>query len=164
VPNGIDLAEFENLPTRGNFRRKYGLSNEEKIVLFLGRINQVKGLDLLVKAFASISREMADTKLIIAGPDDGYLSTLEQLIEKLNIKAQTLFTGPLFGKAKLEAYVDADVFVNPRADEIFGLVFLESLACGTPVICSQGCGIANIIDNQVGFAVSNDADHLKMLY
>ncbi len=64
--------------------------------------------------------------------------------------------GPLYGREKLKAYVDADVFVNPRADEIFGLVFLEALACGTPVICSQGCGIADVINGQVGLAVPYD--------
>jgi len=161
VPNGIDLAEFDNLPAGGEFRRKYGLSGEQKIILYLGRIHQTKGLELLVKAFAEVIKELPNTKLVIVGPDDGYLPALEKLIKELKIENKTLLTGPLYKEDKLKAYVDADVFVNPRADEIFGIVFLEALACGTPVICSIGCGLAEVINNQVGFAVPYDKDQLQ---
>jgi len=57
--------------------------------------------------------------------------------------------------------VDEDVFVNPRADEIFGLVFLEVATCGTPVICSKGCGIADVIDGQIGLAVPYDKEQSR---
>lgn len=160
VPNGIDLSEFENLPQRGEFRERYGLKAEQKIVLYLGRIHQTKGLDLLAKAFAELSKQIDDTKLVIAGPDDGYLPALKRLIEGLKIEERVLFTGPLYGEEKLKAYVDADLFVNPHPDEIFGIVFLEALACGTPVICSTGCGIADIIDGQAGLAVPYDERRL----
>ena len=160
VPNGIDLAEFENLPESGEFRRKYNLGDDERIILYLGRIHKTKGLDLLAEAFAELSMKLSDARLVIVGPDDGYLRTLEQLIKRLDIEDKVLLTGPLFGREKLEAYVDADVFVNPRADEIFGLVFLEALACGTPVVCSVGCGISDMIDGQVGLAVPYDKDAL----
>lgn len=161
VPNGIDLSEFENLPPRGEFRKKWGINDNQKMILNLGRIHKVKGLDLLAEAFAKLSNNLKDVKLVIAGPDDGYLPTLEKLIKELRIEGKVLLTGILYGQEKLKAYVDADVFVNPRADEIFGLVFLEACACGTPVICSTGCGIADIIDGQVGIAVPYDRDQLS---
>ena len=154
VPNGIDITEFQNLPERGKFRRKHGLDNAEKIVLYLGRIHQVKRIELLVRSFAKVAKELRSVKLAIAGPDDGYLPLVKQLIKERQIEEKVLLTGPLYKKEKLEAYIDADVFVNPRPDEIFGIVFLEALACGTPVICTTGCGIANIINGQVGLAVS----------
>lgn len=161
VPNGINLSEYDSLPKRGEFRRKYSIEDDEKIVLFLGRLNKSKGIDLLVKAFADVSKELSEVKLVIIGPNDGFLSALKRQIEDLKISDKILFTGPVSERDKLEAYVDADVFVNPRADEIFGIVFLEACACGTPVVCSSGCGIADAIDGKTGFAVHYDRDQLK---
>ena len=161
VPNGIDPSEYDNLPKRGKFRRKYSISDNEKLILYLGRIHESKGIDLLVKAYSDILRDFNDVRLVICGLDDGFLSTLKKQIEDLKISDRILFTGPLSERDKLKAYVDADVFVNPRADEIFGLVFIEACACGTPVICSKGCGLASVINNQVGFAVSFDKDQLE---
>ena len=78
VPNGINLSEFESLPKRGEFRKKYGLNNNQKVILYLGRIHKIKGLDLLAKAFAGIARHFDDAKLVIVGPDDGYLASLKR--------------------------------------------------------------------------------------
>ena len=161
VPNGIDLSQYENLPERGGFRKKYLMSDDEKIILYLGRIHKSKGVDLLMKAFAGLIKELDDVRLVIAGPDDGFLSTLKKQIEDLKIDDNVLFTGFVTNEEKMAAFVDADVFVNPRADEIFGLVLLEANACGTPVICSKGCGIADVIDGKTGFAVHNDRDQLR---
>lgn len=161
VPNGIDLSKFENLPPGGEFRKKWGIDDSQRIVLYLGRIHKIKGLDLLANAFADLTKELGGVSLVIVGPDDGYLSALKRLVKELEIEEKVLFTGPLYGQEKLEAYIDTDVFVNPGADEIFGLVFLEACACGTPVICSTGCGIADIIDGQVGIAVPYDKEQLR---
>ncbi|UCG55265.1 MAG: glycosyltransferase, partial [Dehalococcoidia bacterium] len=111
VPNGINLAEFDDLPPRGEFRTKWGVNSSQKVVLFLSRINEIKGPDLLVEAFATASNELDNVKLIIAGPDDGYLPVLKRLINELKITDKVLFTGLLYGRDKLEAYIDADVYV-----------------------------------------------------
>ena len=161
VPNGIDLSEYENLPRRGEFRRKYSIRDDEKVVLYVGRLHKSKGIDLLVKAFADLSKELDNVRVALVGPDDGYRSALEELIQTLNLDDRVVFTGFVTNDEKMAAFVDADVFVNPRADEIFGLVFLEANACGTSVICSKGCGIADAIDGKTGFAVHNDKDQLR---
>jgi len=161
VPNGIDLSEYGSLPERGKFRRKYGIKDNEEVILYIGRLHRTKGIDLLVKAFANISKELDNVKLVIVGPDDGYRSALEELMQALKVDDKVLCTGFVSNDEKMAALTDADVFVNPRADEIFGLVFLEANACGTPVICSKGCGIANVIDGKTGFAVHNDKDQLR---
>ena len=160
VPNGIEFSEFVNLPKRGEFRKKFRIGEDEKIILYLGRLHKTKGIDLVIKAFSSICREMKDMQLVLAGPDEGLLAELNSLATALGIKNKTLFTGPLYGSDKVEAYVDADVFVNVRIDEIFGIVFLEALACGTPVICSKGCGLADIIDGQAGLVVPPEQNSL----
>ncbi len=161
VPNGIDLAEFENLPARGEFRRRYGLNENHKIVLFLARINKIKGPDLLIKAFADLAENLDQVRLVIVGPDDGYLSTLEQLIKELKIEDKILFTGPLSGSDKLKAYVDADVYVLPSIYENFGVTVLEACACGTPVIVTDRCGIADIVvDSVAGLVVPYEEERL----
>ncbi|GAH44293.1 unnamed protein product, partial [marine sediment metagenome] len=160
VPNGIDLAEFESLPQRGEFRKKWRINNSQKIVLFLSRIHKIKGPDLLARAFATLLRDFDNIKLVIVGPDDGYLPVLKKLIQELNIEEKVLFTGLLHGRDKLTAYIDADVYVLPSAYEIFGRTLLEACACGTPIIVTDRCGIADVIDGQAGLAIPYDKDAL----
>jgi len=159
IPNGIDLSEYENLPGRGEFRKKYLLN--EKIILYLGRIHKIKGPDLLARAFAELSKEIDNVKLVIAGPDDGYLTSLKKLVADLEISDKVLFTGPLYGEEKLRAYVDADVYVLPSVYETFPVSVLEACACGVPVIVTDRCGIADIIDNKVEYVVEYNKDQLK---
>ena len=161
IPHAIDIVKFEHLPKIGEFRRKYGLSDNQRIILSLGRIHKVKGLDLLVRAFADLSKELSDVKLVIAGPDDGYRSELKELIKELSIEEKTLIVGPLYGRDKLEAYVDAGVYVLPSYYEIFSVTVLEACASGTPVIVTDSCGIANVIDGQAGLVVPCDKDQLR---
>ena len=161
VPNGIDLSEFENLPERGEFARQHNLDGQ-RIVLFLGRINKIKGLGLLAKAFAELTKNLENVKLVIVGPDDGYLSTLKKVVADLGISDKVLFPGPLYGREKLKAYVDADVYVLPSVYEIFGITVLEACACGTPVIVTDRCGLADIINNQAGLVVPYDSEQLRI--
>ena len=161
VPNGINLSEYENLPKRGDFRKRYSIRENEKIVLYLGRIHKIKGLDMLVRAFADLVKELDDVRLVIVGPDDGFLSILTKQIEDLKIGDRILFTGSLYGRDKLEAYVDADVYVLPSVYEIFSVTGLEACACGTPVIVTDRCGIADIVDGKVGYVVEYDKDELR---
>ena len=161
VPNGIDLSEFANLPVRGGFREKYGVSDSQKIILYLGRIDKIKGLDLFSKAFAGLSKLLGEVTLVVAGPDDGYLRELKRLIKGLKIEERVLYTGPLYGQEKLKAYIDADVYVLPSSYEIFGITLLEACACGTPVVVTDRCGIANVIDGQAGLVVPYDKEQLQ---
>ncbi len=160
VPHGVDLAEFNSLPKKGDFKRKYGLKEDQRIILYLGRIHQIKGLDLLVEAFADIARVQDNVNLVITGPDDGYLSTLKRLVSNLNIGERVLFTGLLDRQEKLKAYIDADVYVLPSSYEIFGITILEACACGTPVVITDRCGIADVINGQAGIAVPYDKEQL----
>ncbi len=160
VPNGIDLSQYENLPKRGEFRKKYSIGDDEKMILYLGRIHKIKGLDLLVKTFSDLIKKLDDIRLVIVGPDDGFLSTIKKQTEDLKIDGRILFAGPLYERDKLEAYVDADVYVLPSVYETFPVTVLEACACGTPVIVTDQCGIADIVD-EVGYVVEYDKDQLQ---
>ncbi len=161
VPNGINLSEFDTLLERGQFKRKFGLSDSQQIILCLGRIHKIKGLDLVVKAFAQLSKNFSEVRLVIAGPDDGYLPALKRLIKELNIGEKVILPGPVYGVGKLEAYVDTDVYVLPSSYEIFGITVLEAMACGTPVITTDTCGIANWVNSHGGYSVPFNEDELR---
>jgi len=83
------------------------------------------------------------------GPDDGYLGGLEALIKALKIDDKVLITGPLYGEDKLEAYVDADVYVLPSKYETFPMGLLEAYACGKPVVASKLGGLKDLVINRV---------------
>jgi len=145
IPNGIDLSEYADLPPKGAFKRKFGIPEEKKIILYLGRIHEIKGIDILVKAFAKVIDSLDDVKLVIVGPDDGYLGKLEALIKALKIKDDVLILGPLYDTDKLEVYVDADICVLPSRYETFPNVVLEAYACSKPVIASNVESISDIV-------------------
>ncbi len=157
IPNPVELSDFNASPKNGNFRRKYGLNNR-KILLFLNRINRVKGLDLLLHSYAELG--MTETMLVIAGPDDGYLENMNELIEKFDIADNILYVGPLYGKEKIEAYADANVYVLPSLFESFGNTVVESLMCGTPVITTKNCG-NSYLAKKFGRVVKNDKNEFK---
>ena len=135
----LDMAEFSELPPSGTFRRQFDIGTR-KVVLFLGRINWIKGPDFLVKAFAGLVRQEPEALLVIAGPDDGYQKNVEELIAGLGIRDNVIFTGFLGGKDKLAALVDADVLVQPSVYEQGARPSLEAIMCGTPVIVSKNTG------------------------
>ena len=161
IPHGIDLSVFENLPERGEFRKRYGLGDDQRLILYLGRIHKIKGLDFLAKAFAGLSKPLNNIKLVIVGPDNGYLPSLKKLVVDLGISDKVLFTGPLYGREKLRAYVDADVYVLPSYYEIFSITVLEACACGTPVIVTDRCGLADEISGQAGLVIPYEKDQLQ---
>lgn len=163
VPNGINLSEYDNLPKKGEFRKQYSIPDDEKIVLFLGRIDPIKGLDLLIAAFSNLTSEINDVRLVIAGPDNEYTLTLKKQVHELKIKDKVLFTGPLYDAEKIKAYVDADVYVLPSRYETFPNTVLEACACGTPVIITDQCGIADIVDGKVGDVVEYDEKQLRTM-
>jgi glycosyltransferase involved in cell wall biosynthesis len=156
IPNGIDLSEYADLPLKGSFKKQFGLKEDEKIVLCLSRIHKIKGIDILVKAFADVIKKLDDIRLVIVGPDDGYLSEIEALIKALKIEDNVLITGPLYGRDKLEAYVESDVYVLPSRYETFPMSVLEAYACAKPVICSRVLGLKDlVIDGVTGILVES---------
>jgi glycosyltransferase involved in cell wall biosynthesis len=160
IPHAIDLQDYRDIPKKGAFRKRYGFKDEDKLILFLGRIHKVKGIDLLVESFFAISKELTEAKLVIAGPDDGFLSALKSTIQDFQISDRVTFTGPLYDRAKLEAYRDADVYVLPSRYESFGNTVLEAIVCGTPVILTDTCAIAGVF-KRYGIVVEFDENSLS---
>jgi glycosyltransferase involved in cell wall biosynthesis len=151
IPNPIDLDEFATPVPRGRLRAQLGLG-AAPIVMFLGKLTPRKRVDVLVRAVARLAR--ADAHLVIAGNDMGSGRELLQLAPALGVSARTHFTGLLRGRERLDALADADVVVYPSAHEIFGLVPLEALLVGTPVIVADDSGCGEVIASTGGGLVT----------
>ncbi len=141
LPLAFDTEEFSHLPSLAQFRNKYGIK-EKHIIMFLGRINWIKGLDFLVESFYELTRLRDNVILAIVGPDDGYKATLEKEIDKLGLSDKVLFTGFLGGEEKLSALVDADIVVQPSRYEQAAWAPIEAVMCGTPIIVTKHTGSA----------------------
>ena len=136
VPNGLDTDEFADLPEKGAFRAKHPEIGNRPIVLFLGRLNFKKGLDLLAPAFGRVLAAGHDAHLVIAGPDDDMAEKTRGWLAAADALDRTTFTGMITGDDKLAALVDASMFVLPSYSENFGIAVAEAMACGLPVIIS----------------------------
>ena len=155
VPNGIDVSNFSVLPPPGSFRKRFDMLENKKIVLYVGRIHRTKRIDLLIKAYAYLSKNMEcnDSMLVIAGPDDGYLAEAKSLANCLGVSDSVLFTGFLKNEEKVEALVDANTFVTPSFYG-FPMTFLEACAVGTPIITTTLGDKLEWINNNVGYMTS----------
>ncbi|MBA4375967.1 MAG: glycosyl transferase [Anaerolinea sp.] len=162
VPLGLDVDEYSTLPTRGTFRARFPEIGNKFLVLFLGRINFVKGLDLLARAYGVIARQRQDVHLIIAGPDEeGYGRRVQSWLVNEGVLERVTFAGMLRGQDKLAAFADADVFVLPSYTESFGMAVVEAMACGLPVVISNKVNIwREVAQAEAGLVVNCDSGEL----
>jgi glycosyltransferase involved in cell wall biosynthesis len=152
-PLGVDLAEFATLPPPGSFRSKLGALGEKKMIVFLGRLHPGKGMEYLLPALARMKRR--DAVLIAVGPDsNNFRAELERRAAKLGLNGRVHFAGMLRGSERIAALADADLFALPSEHENFGIVVVEALASGTPVIVSDGVALhTEVTMGQVGASV-----------
>jgi D-inositol-3-phosphate glycosyltransferase len=155
VPCGVDLDLFRP-QDKGAARQALGLS-DERIILFVGRIEPLKGIDILINAVAQLE-EGADFHVLIVGGDkrsQRQVSHLQELASGLGIGERVCFLGAV-DHEKLPLYYNAaDVCVVPSYYESFGLVALEAMACGTPVVASRVGGLTGTVkDGETGYLIS----------
>ncbi|OQD58767.1 glycosyltransferase, family 4 [Methanobrevibacter arboriphilus JCM 13429 = DSM 1125] len=165
IPLGIDIEEYSKLPPKDNFREKYNIGENDKLLLFIGRIHKIKGLDLLVNSLDVLNRKymkksVENLKLAIVGPDNGFLAELKKVITDLDLEENVIITGPLFNKYKIEAIVDCDIFIMPSQYESFTTSGLEAMACGKPLILTKNNHIHTWVDNNAGLSAEYDKNDL----
>ncbi len=150
IPNGIDPQASA---TPDLFREAYPLLAGKRIVLFLGRLHQKKGLQLLLQAWARISKG-DDVHLVIAGPDSENIQvSLQAMADKLNIRSSVTFAGMLAGEQKWSAFAAASLFVLPSHSEGFSVAILEAMAAGVPVIITAQCHIPEVAIHDCGWVI-----------
>ncbi len=163
IPNGINLEEFNISLSKEECRDKLGLPSDKKIILFFGNIVAYKGPHILLKAFLKVKNKIKDVKLVFAGRGE-MLEELEKLAVESGIKDDVIFTGYVDEGLKPFYYKSADIFCLPSITmaEAFGIVNLEAMACGIPVISTKLGGIPDVVhDKETGLLVKpEDVDAL----
>jgi len=157
IPNGIDLSDYAGLPSKGEFKKKFNIPWEKKIILYVGRIHRTKGIDFLLKAFAYLIKKMKfkDALLVVVGPDDGYLHEVKSLSAFLGVSNSVLFTGLISNKDKISAYVDSSICCYLNPNEPFGLVSLEAAVSKLLVVVSEGTPMSEIVKRSgFGFSIT----------
>ena len=147
IPNGINLSNFTGIERDYDFRRQYAMDNE-KIILYVGRLVYVKGVQHLIAAMPKILSNYNDAKLIIAGRG-GMMDELRAEASNLGLNDKIYFTGYLNSKQVQKMYKCADVAVFPSTYEPFGIVALEAMLAGVPTVVSDVGGLDEIVTHGV---------------
>ncbi len=132
----------------------------KRFVLFLSRLHEKKGCDILVDVFADICEDISDLHLVVAGPDqNGTLNTLSTLSSEKGVENRVHFPGMLAGEAKWGAFYECDVFCLPSHQENFGIVVAEAMACQASVIITNKVNIwREVLSSGGGIVTSDDRE------
>jgi glycosyltransferase involved in cell wall biosynthesis len=142
IPNGVNEADFP-LADQQVFLKKYRLP-DAPIVLFMGRLNPIKGPDVLLQAFIKVSSQLPDYHLVFVGPDGGMLEQLVQMAAAAGLAQRVHFLGYVGGVEKSAAYRCARLLVVPSRQEAMSIVAIEAGICGTPVLLTDQCGFGKV--------------------
>ncbi len=158
IPGGIDFKGLQSSKELSFLREKYlGADNSsQKILLYVGRIHESKGIHHVLEAIKDL-----DVKFFIVGKDAGYTEKLENLAKKLKIESKIYFFGAVDLEELRDLYSLSDVFVIYSDWEGFGLVMLEAMACGSPVIGSNNGSIPLLIKSGFNGLIAKDQEELK---
>jgi glycosyltransferase involved in cell wall biosynthesis len=157
VPCAIDTADFGALPPPREFRERHLAGYSGPLVVFLGRVTEKKGIDVLIKSFAQVL-EQQPARLAVVGPDDGgQRPGLKRLAESCGIGSQVDFVGGLYGRDRLAALSAADVWALSSHAENFGIAVVEAMAAGCPVAISRNVNLAEEVA-EAGAGLVADAE------
>ncbi len=163
IYNGVDVQKFKPRTDRAELRREFGLEEEQKIVLFVGRLYHRKGLEILLRSIPPVLQEFNDVKFVISGI--GFKKkeeSLRKLAKKLEIEDFVSFLGYVPDEKLPHLYSASDIFVLPAIYENFPFAILEAQATGLPVISTKVGGIPEFLaDNENGFLIDpGDSEQL----
>ncbi len=161
IPNAIHLISFkeDDELKRTEIKKKHNLKEDEKIILFVGRIASEKSIDKIIKALEIIKkRDISKVKLLIVG-DGPAIDELKQLTRTLKVEEDVIFTGTVSYEEIQHYYKMAYVFTIASTTETFGIVTIEALASGVPVLAVKAPGAVDILtDGLDGLLVDNDVE------
>lgn len=155
VYNGVDLGRIEQMPADNHLRRELGLSERAHVVTTVGNVRRVKGLDILLRAAASVCREAPETFFLVVGKttEPDYLAELQQLAESMGLRDRVRFAGE---REDVPAVLKAsNIFCLPSRSEGFSNALIEAMACSLPCVATNVGGNAEAIcDGANGFIVN----------
>lgn len=159
IPNGIEPEDYR-ARGRPTLRDEHGVG-DAPYVLFVGRLNEIKGPDLLLEAFVGVSHGLPDHHLVFAGPDEGMLRGLRERMLQAKIGDRVHFVGPLRGEEKSRALHAAEMLVVPSRQEAMSIVALEAGICATPVLLTDRCGFDEVAEVGGGVVVTASVEGLR---
>jgi glycosyltransferase involved in cell wall biosynthesis len=161
ITNAIDFKPFENLPKSNILRNKFNLKDTDKIILFFGRLHEIKGIEHLLRAFQKIAQKFTNTYLIFAGADTGYLDKINQFKTENQLNSRILYYGLADNTVKIQVLSDANLYVLPSYSESFSIATIEAMAASLPIVVSDFTGLSKLIrENNTGLIAEINADSL----
>lgn len=155
IPNGIELDVFPKEVVHHH--------GKKKVMLFLSRVNPIKGVDYLIDAWAQLpERLQSEWELHIAGNSDPqeYIHRLERKVKVMNLSNSIKFLGPIIGEAKMRKYQDSNLFILPTLNENFGNVVAEAMMCECPVITTTNAPWSCLSEDKCGWWIELSVENL----
>jgi N-acetyl-alpha-D-glucosaminyl L-malate synthase BshA len=152
IPNGIDSEKFKNL-SQEKIRDELNIKQNETIIIFIGTLKPVKGVQYLIEAMEILRQKNLDVKLLLIG-DGKEKQNLEKLVKKLKLEKHVKFIGKIQNEEIPKYMALSNIFVLPSLSEGFPLTILEAMACGLPIVTTMVRGIPEVVeDGENGFLV-----------
>jgi len=159
IPNGVNIPDVKDATL---FLRRYPQLSGKRLVLFMARLHPKKGLNILLEAWAAVTKDYPDVHLIVAGPDsDGMQQKLEQYCSENGIEQRVSFPGMLKGAMKWSALAAAELFVLPSFSEGLSVGVLEAMGMGVPVIVTDRCNMPEVRECRTGWQIEATVFGLK---
>ena len=167
IPTGIEIEPFKrsnySLDELTEFKKSLGILENEKVILFLGRVAEEKSIDILLNAMPSVFEKMPNAKFLIVG-DGPSKKSLEELTEKLGLQDKVIFKGVVPRDEVPKYYNIADLFVNASVTETQGLTFIEAMAAQTPIVAKYAPNLTEFIKHMHnGVLVKHDSEFSKTI-
>lgn len=158
APNGIDLNEKSIRP--GSFRERFPELDGRRIMLFLGRLHSIKGLDLQLEALERLKPKYPDLIWLLIGPDEGEWRRLDSLIKKMGLAANVKWIGPVMGEDRFSALRDADVVLQTSLYECQSMTVNEAMAVGVPLVVTDSINYSEVQTSGAGYVVCREPTEL----
>jgi glycosyltransferase involved in cell wall biosynthesis len=154
IPNGLDVSQLST-PHKGmEVHRKLGIGKNEKMLIYFGRIQYIKGIDITLRALALVDLPF---KFLILGRDDGMLPKLKNLVNTLGLTDRVIFHEPTFGQAMKDILSSADLFLFNSRSEALPMTVLDAAAAGLPSILSPYCHVPEVATYGAGIVLEENS-------
>jgi len=154
IPNAVNLSAFSETSTGREITNRFPACQGKRILLFMSRINPIKGLLDLAKAWGEVAFDYPDWHLLVVGPDErGHLAEVQKAFYRSGAAPKTTFAGALYGPDRTAAFAAAELFILPTLNENFGVVIAEAIGFGLPVITTHGAPWSGIEEHRCGWWV-----------
>jgi len=162
IPSGINVENFrKDTGKREAIRNKYKINNDDILLITVSRISEEKNMEFLLKAFAEIKKGAKNIKFLIVG-DGAMKSELEEMSKDLHLEKEVIFTGLVSRDKIIGLYQASDIFVFASLTETQGLVAVEAMAAGSPVVAIKASGIEDMVDDgKDGILTGNSIDEFS---